>query len=78
MIWDNLRTWREGRVYAVVALAALVVRGILFADWLYSPLRYFHQVPGLDMMTLLRFGEWGGHGVVMFAPIGCWSRCCGI
>ena len=68
MIWDNLRTWREGRVYAVVALAALVVRGILFADWLHSPLRYFHRVAGLDMMTLLRFGEWGGAGVVVFSP----------
>lgn len=68
MILNKLRTWREGRVYAVVALAALVVRGILFADWLNSPLRDFHRVAGLDMMTLLRFGEWGGDGIVVFSP----------
>ena len=68
MSWNKSRMRYEGRVYALVALAALIVRGILFADWLHSPLRCFHLVPGLDMMTLLRFGEWGGDGVVMFAP----------
>jgi len=68
MSWNKSRMRYEGRIYALVALAALIVRGILFADWLHSPLRFFHQVPGLDMMTLLRFGEWGGDGVVIFAP----------
>ena len=40
-------------------LFAAVVRGGFFCSWLFSPLRYFHKVPGLDMETLLHFSEWG-------------------
>ena len=30
--------------------------------YLSSPFRFFHCIPGLDMETLLRFGEWGTPG----------------
>lgn len=38
---------------------ALILRGLFMLFFLFSPFRFFHQVPGLDMETLLRFGEWG-------------------
>ena len=46
-------------VYIPVVLTAIVLRCAAFWFYLGSPLRYFHRVPGLDMMTLLEFGEWG-------------------
>ncbi len=46
-------------VYLPVAAVAVVLRAVAFGFWLDSPLRWFHRVPGLDMMTLLEFGEWG-------------------
>ena len=39
--------------------AALLLRGLFLLFYLASPFRYFHCVPGLDMETLLHFGEWG-------------------
>ena len=34
--------------------------------YLSSPFRFFHCIPGLDMETLLRFGEWGTPGNSFF------------
>ena len=54
---------REPGVLCLVAAAALAVRLVLFFSWLDSPLRWFHEVPGLDMQSLLRYGEWGVDGM---------------
>ncbi len=59
---------RDTRIYCLTALIALMVRAILYLDWLHSPMRYLHRVHGLDMMTLLQFAEWGESGTILFAP----------
>jgi len=48
------------RILGITALAALAARLLFFLEWLDSPYRCFHRVPGLDMETLLRMSEWGG------------------
>ena len=45
---------------------ALVLRGIFVLFFLSSPFRFYHCIPGLDMETLLRFGEWGTPGNPFF------------
>lgn len=45
---------------------ALILRGVFALFYLSSPFRFFHTVPGLDMETLLRFGEWGTQGNSFF------------
>ena len=37
------------RLYLPVAAIAAAARLWVYASWLESPLRWFHQVPGLDM-----------------------------
>lgn len=54
---------RERGVLCTVGALALAVRLVLFFGWLDSPLRYFHRVPGLDMLSLLRYGQWGDPGI---------------
>ena len=53
----------ETGVLCIVGATALAVRVLLFLSWLESPLRYFHLIPGLDMQSLLRYGEWGVEGM---------------
>ena len=44
-------------LYLPVAALAAGVRLWVYASWLESPLHWFHRVPGLDMQTLLEFGQ---------------------
>jgi len=50
--------FRSQIYWIVFSLAALARIGLLWQVF-YSPLRYFHKVPGLDMTLLLEFCEWG-------------------
>ena len=49
--------------------AALLFRLCFGLSFLSSPFRYFHTVPGLDMETLLRLGEWGTPGNSFFFTV---------
>lgn len=49
-----------------VAAVAIAVRGVFAALFAGTMFRYYHQVQGLDMMTLLRFSEWGVSDVPPF------------
>lgn len=44
-------------VYGLPLFLAVFARLILFINWLESPFRYYHKLPGLDMKTMLSFGE---------------------
>ncbi len=44
-------------VYFFPLLVALVCNLLAFADWLHSPFRHYHLVPGLDMMTHMDYGK---------------------
>ena len=44
----------------------MVLRVMFVLFYLSSPFRFFHEVPGLDMETLLKFGEWGTPGNAFF------------
>lgn len=44
-------------VYALPVIAGLVLRVLLFSNWLDSPLRCYHLLQGLDMKTLLELGS---------------------
>ena len=54
------------RLYLPVAVIATAVRLWVYASWLDSPLRWFHRVPGLDMQTLLEFGQRLVDGIGLF------------
>ena len=54
------------RLYLPVAAIATAVRLWVYASWLDSPLRWFHRVPGLDMQTLLEFGQRLVDGIGLF------------
>lgn len=54
------------RLYLPVAAIAAAARLWVYASWLESPLRWFHQVPGLDMQTLLEFGRRLVDGIGLF------------
>ena len=57
------------KLLLLIALAGLAVKSAEFLLWYHSVLRYYNQVPGLDMATLLRFGEWGSPGNgIFFTP----------
>lgn len=45
-------------LWLIPVLVALSVRVVMYWEYWHSPLRYFHEVPGLDMETLLRFSQW--------------------
>jgi len=44
-------------VLTAVAIFYAIFRGTYFLWYLDSPFRHFHKVTGLDMETLLRFGQ---------------------
>lgn len=47
-------------------LAAIAIRTILYLFWLQSPVRYYSNVPGLDMQTTLLIGGWLYQGFSIF------------
>ena len=47
------------KILWVTAVIAIIVRLVFYALFAGTMFRYYHQVPGLDMQTLLRFSEWG-------------------
>lgn len=55
---DKLNFWRRHPLIIVFS-TALVLRGMFALFYHCSPFSYYHLLPGLDMETLLRFGEWG-------------------
>lgn len=44
-------------VYGPPLFLAIFARIILFINWLESPFRHYHKLSGLDMKTMLTFGE---------------------
>ena len=60
------------RILGITAAAAVAVRLLFLLEWVDSPYRCFHRVPGLDMETLLRMSEWGGGA--NFPPIFTFHR----
>jgi len=54
------------KILWISAGTALLYRLIFTASFISSPYRFYHEVPGLDMQTLLRFGEWGSSGNCFF------------
>ena len=54
----KLNFWRRHPLIIVFS-TALVLRGMFALFYHCSPFSYYHLLPGLDMETLLRFGEWG-------------------
>ena len=63
----KIRTGNFRNVYLPVLAAAVVVRIWCFLALLGSPLRRFECVPGLDMQTLLVYGQWFGGGREVFS-----------
>lgn len=47
------------KLLLVLAAAGIAVKAAEFLWWSATPFRFYNGVPGLDMQTLLRFGEWG-------------------
>lgn len=47
--------------------AAIAARLLLLIEWQGSPFRYYHGVPGLDMMTHLEFGRLFYEGEMQFS-----------
>ncbi|MCK4982191.1 MAG: hypothetical protein KAS17_04655, partial [Victivallaceae bacterium] len=45
-------------IYAIPALAALLVRVLLLINWWDSPVRWYCSITGLDMQTVLQTGTW--------------------
>ena len=62
---DQLNFLRRHPLITVFS-TALVLRGAFALFYLSSPFRFYHTLPGLDMETLLRFGEWGTPGNSFF------------
>lgn len=52
--------------FITVFSTALVLRVMFALFYISSPFRFYHTLPGLDMETLLRFGEWGSPGNSFF------------
>ena len=52
--------------FITVFSTALVLRVMFALFYVSSPFRFYHTLPGLDMETLLRFGEWGSPGNSFF------------
>ena len=50
------------KTLCLVAAAGMLVKLAEFMVWRVSTFRHYNFVPGLDMETLLRFGEWGTEG----------------
>ena len=54
-------------VYGIPTLAALLVRIVLAINWWDSPVRWYSNISGLDMKTILQTGEWLYNGGTSFA-----------
>ena len=54
-------------VYIIPTLAALLVRIILLINWWDSPVRWYCNIVGLDMQSILQSGEWLYKGGSTFA-----------
>ncbi|QSH41700.1 hypothetical protein P0136_06680 [Lentisphaerota bacterium ZTH] len=52
----DIKASRNSYVYLATIVAAFSVRTVLFGFWLYNPLRFYNQVAGLDMQTLVNLG----------------------
>lgn len=44
-------------VFGIPVFIGILLRGIIFREWLASPLRYYHMLLGLDMETVMNMGE---------------------
>ena len=51
-------TSRKKLLWCLIAVG-IAVKIAEFWWWSVTPFRFYNAVPGLDMATLLRFGEWG-------------------
>ncbi len=54
-------------VYLIPIAVAIFARVILFSSWLKSPFRYYHEISGLDMKTVLSFVDSFGRGCSEFS-----------
>lgn len=53
-------------IFCITGVVAVAIRIVFYALFAGTMFRYYHNVPGLDMQTLLRFSEWSAEGV--FSP----------
>jgi len=62
----KLKTKNNLLIYAIPTLAALLVRVVLLINWWDSPVRWYCNISGLDMQTILQTGEWlyAGNGTI--------------
>ena len=49
------------KILWVTTVIAIITRLVFYALFAGTMFRYYHQVSGLDMQTLLRFSEWGSN-----------------
>ncbi|MBE6363206.1 MAG: hypothetical protein E7054_06085 [Lentisphaerae bacterium] len=49
------------KIIWVTAVIAIITRLVFYALFAGTMFRYYHQVSGLDMQTLLHFSEWGNN-----------------
>jgi hypothetical protein len=63
----KLKTKNNLLVYAIPALAALLVRIILLINWWESPVRWYCNITGLDMQIVLQTGADINNGSSIFA-----------
>ena len=49
------------KIIWVTAVIAIITRMVFYALFAGTMFRYYHEVSGLDMQTLLRFSEWGNN-----------------
>ena len=68
----KLKTKTNLLIYVIPVLAALLVRIILLINWWDSPVRWYCNISGLDMKTILQTGEWlynGGTTLAFYKAI---------
>lgn len=53
----NSRLKTIALVFGIPVFIGILVRILVFKEWLESPLRYYHMLYGLDMQTLMRMGK---------------------
>lgn len=63
----KLKTKNNLLIYVIPTLAALLVRVVLLINWWDSPVRWYCNISGLDMQTILQTGEWFYKGETTFA-----------
>jgi tetratricopeptide (TPR) repeat protein len=59
----RLLAYKNSLIYIIPVIVAVVVRKLLYIEWLSSPFRYYHTIFGLDMRKFLVWGEqlYNGH-----------------